>query len=332
MDVTDKKIKKSFFKKREGKAGILFLIALVLGGSFLLWKGLPFIIALFSNILTAGLVVGAVIGLVWLFSNKQFRTVLWYGFKMLMKKITRIFYKTDPIAIVETYVDDLNKNLNIMNENIGKLRGEIKNLDAAIGKNKNDMFDLSKIMKQAKKQKNITSFRTSAHKIGRLKEQNKKYQALYDKMWKLMEALTKMYEVAGIKVEELQYDIELQKREYQTIKKGHLAMKSGIKAMVGDDSKRQVFEETMDYMQKDLNNKVGEMEHFMDFSKKFIESIDIQNGIFEDEALEMLEKWEQNDYDSLMKTLNETENISALGEMEKELEPVLLTSEMKKEK
>jgi len=38
--------------------------------------------------------------------------------------------------------------------------------------------------------------------------------------------------------------------------------------------------------------KIGEMERFMEMSGNFMESIDLQNGIFEEEGLELLEKWE----------------------------------------
>ena len=35
------------------------------------------------------------------------------------------------------------------------------------------------------------------------------------------------------------------------------------------------------------------MERFMDVSRNFMESIDLQNGVFEEEGMAMLEKWEK---------------------------------------
>ena len=40
--------------------------------------------------------------------------------------------------------------------------------------------------------------------------------------------------------------------------------------------------------------KVGEMERFMDMSSNLMKSIDLQNGVFEDEGMKMLEEWEKN--------------------------------------
>jgi len=43
----------------------------------------------------------------------------------------------------------------------------------------------------------------------------------------------------------------------------------------------------------DVSKKVGEMERFMDMSSSFMDSVDLQNGIFEEEGMKMLEKWEK---------------------------------------
>jgi hypothetical protein len=36
------------------------------------------------------------------------------------------------------------------------------------------------------------------------------------------------------------------------------------------------------------------MEQFMSLSENFMQSIDLQNGVFEEEGLKMLEKWEKD--------------------------------------
>jgi hypothetical protein len=43
----------------------------------------------------------------------------------------------------------------------------------------------------------------------------------------------------------------------------------------------------------DIGKKVGEMERFMDTSRNLMASIDLQNGVFEDEGLRMLEEFEK---------------------------------------
>lgn len=54
-----------------------------------------------------------------------------------------------------------------------------------------------------------------------------------------------------------------------------------------------MFDQAMEAIADDIGRKVGEMEHFMEISENFMSSIDLQNGVFEEKGLEMLDKWEK---------------------------------------
>ena len=60
-----------------------------------------------------------------------------------------------------------------------------------------------------------------------------------------------------------------------------------------DKDKRMMFDQAMEVIADDVGRKVGEMERFMEISDNFMESIDLQNGVFEEKGLQMLEKWEK---------------------------------------
>ncbi len=70
-------------------------------------------------------------------------------------------------------------------------------------------------------------------------------------------------------------------------------MKSAMSVISGDPDKRAMFDMAMESITEDVANKVGEMERFMEMSSSFMDSVDLQNGIFEEEGLRMLEKWEK---------------------------------------
>ena len=50
----------------------------------------------------------------------------------------------------------------------------------------------------------------------------------------------------------------------------------------------------MEAVAEDVAGKVGEMERFMEMSANFMDSVDLQNGVFEEEGIKMLEQWEKN--------------------------------------
>jgi len=61
----------------------------------------------------------------------------------------------------------------------------------------------------------------------------------------------------------------------------------------------------MEVIADDVANKVGEMEQFMELSANFMDSVDLQNGIFEEEGLKMLDEYEKK---STLLLLGGTEN------------------------
>ena len=86
----------------------------------------------------------------------------------------------------------------------------------------------------------------------------------------------------------------------------HSAMKSAMSIIAGDKDKRMIFDMALEAIADDVANKVGEMERFMDVSENFMKSVDLQNGIFEEEGLRMLEKWEKEGVSSILGEQKET--------------------------
>ena len=54
-----------------------------------------------------------------------------------------------------------------------------------------------------------------------------------------------------------------------------------------------MFDVALEAIADDVSQKVGEMEQFMEMSASFMDSVDLQNGVFEEEGMKMLEKWEK---------------------------------------
>ncbi|MEL7020266.1 MAG: hypothetical protein AAGK47_01540, partial [Bacteroidota bacterium] len=103
----------------------------------------------------------------------------------------------------------------------------------------------------------------------------------------------KMYENSEILVEDIQDQVAVKEQERKAIHASTSAMKSAMSIISGDPDKRATFDMAMEAIADDVASKVGEMERFMEMSSNFMDSVDLQNGVFEEEGLRMLEKWEQ---------------------------------------
>ena len=285
--------RKSFWKRPEGVTGILFILAALAGGAWVISTGLGAILSFAST--TIGLVatVGVLGLLVYMALDSKARTLLWYMYKSAMRGITSLFVQIDPIGILKSYVDDLTANLKKMNKQIIKLRGQMHKLKELILNNKKAISSNLDQASAAKEQKNQQQVILKSRKAGRLKESNMKLEDLYKKMEILYRVLMKMYDNSEILKEDVADQVELKEQEFKVIKASHSAMNSAMDIIRGDSNKKEMFEMALENIADDVSQKVGEMEQFMELSENFMQSIDLQNGIFEEEGLKMLEKWEK---------------------------------------
>lgn len=285
--------KTSFWKRPEGKTGALVLAGVVIGGGILLINALPVLVALASNTLyLAGmlLVLGAIIYMV---LDPRMRNLVWYMYKSAMRWITGIFIQIDPIGILKSYVDDLKDNLRKMNRQISQLRGQMHKLQEMILNNKKEIKNNLNLASQAKQKNKQSVMILKSRKAGRLKESNMKLEDLYKKMEILYRVLRKMYENSEIMLEDIQDQVMVKEQERKAIHASSSAMKSAMNVINGNADKRAMFDQALEAIADDVSSKVGEMERFMEMSENFMSSVDLQNGVFEEEGLKMLEKWEQ---------------------------------------
>lgn len=283
---------KSFWRKPEGITGALVLGGIVIGGTYLLASFTTAILAFLAT--TAGLVTGLLtLGvIIFMAIDPKTRALVSYMYKSTMRWITGLFVQINPIAILKSYVDDLKDNLKKMNRQISQLRGQMHVLKEMI---LNNQKEIKANMAQASKAKETNAnaqMILKSRKAGRLKESNIKLEDLYRKMEVLYRVLSKMYENSAILVEDVQDQVMVKETERKALMAGHSAMKSAMNVIKGDNDKKAMFDAALEAIADDVSNKVGEMEQFMDMSESFMKSVDLQNGVFEEEGLKMLEKWE----------------------------------------
>ncbi len=292
MEMNDYK-PKSFWQRPEGVTGMLFGAGILLGGGYLLTQALPIILDGALTTLQIGLVLMALAAVIYMVLDPKMRNLIWYMYKSVMRWITGLFVQIDPIGILKSYVDDLKSNLRKMNKQIGVLRGQMHKLREMIKNNKREIqTNLSMASKARDKNKQAVMILKS-RKAGRLKESNLKLEDLYKKMEVLYRVLTKMYENSEIMMEDIKDQVQVKEQERKIIHTSHSAMKSAMNIISGNKDKRYMFDMALEAIADDVSNKVGEMERFMEMSSNFMDSVDLQNGVFEEEGMRMLEKWEK---------------------------------------
>ena len=280
---------KSFWKKPEGIVGRIFLVGILA----VLGLAVAGILINFGTIMSIVGMVGIIGTALFLAVDKKARNLVSYMYKSAMRWITGLFITIDPIAILKSYIEDLKGNLRKMNKQISQLRGQLHKLKEVIHNNKKEIASNLEMASKARDNDKRNVVILKSRKAGRLKESNMRLEDLYKKMEVLYRVLVKMYENSEILAEDIKDQVMVKEQEYNAIKASNSAMKSAMSVISGDPDKRAMFDSAMEAIADDVSNKVGGMERFMEVSSGFMDSIDLQNGVFEEEGLKMLEKWEK---------------------------------------
>lgn len=292
---------KGFFQRPEGKVGKVVIGLLIIAGGIGLYHLLPHIILLLTNTLHAIMLLGAIALILFLVTSKSAQNLFSWGFKMFMRWITGIFVELNPIAIMKIYIQTLKIDHETMNTHIIKVNGEITTLERKIKENAGQVEHSLKIASAAKEKGLQGEMWKEARKAERRRQSTINLSELLNKLKKIKSILSKMYEVSGYVIEDLVDDVGQKEIEYKTVKEAHAALKSSMSIINGDPDKRAMFELALEKMEEDVSQKLGTMNRFMEMSESVINNIDIEQGIFAEDGLLMLEEYDKGGFDDFFK-------------------------------
>lgn len=254
---------------------------------------LPLVNRVLENLLYTGVLAGGLALFGFLLVNKDIHKLAWYGYKMLMKKITGIFINIDPIAILESYVEDLESKYTEIVKSLSMLRKQKQNMQELI-KLKSDAYDTSmKMAQRASKDAGMkVEVKLQSRKAGRLQKSTMTYQGLFNKLQAHIALTEKIQEASRFMIEDIKDTVEEEKEKRKTIRESYKAMAASRRIlMAGKDS--EMYDLALENVKDDYFAKLGEIEQFMEDSKSFVNSMDLQNGVYEEDAMAKLDEWEK---------------------------------------
>ncbi|WP_374348403.1 hypothetical protein [Chitinimonas sp.] len=301
---------KSFWERPEGTTGMVVAVAAGIAAVYGFAKALPWLITLFENTLYLTVLGVALFALGWVLLDRRVWALTGYLYRSVMRWITGLFIQLDPIGILKSYAEDMRRALGRMDRQIADLRGQMRQLQQTMDSNEQEMGKALQMVGVARQQDRRGVVVLKSRQAGRLRESNLTLQALYAKMETLYRVLVKMHESSALLVEDIEAEVDVKSRERAAILASHSAFRQAMKIVRGDGDKKALFDQTLEYLADDYGQKLGEIEHFVTMSASFIDSVDLQNGIYEEDALRMIEAWERND-ESLLLGNTKRELVSA---------------------
>jgi hypothetical protein len=220
----------------------------------------------------------------------------------MTKWLTSQFIDIDPIGILQTFVARLKEKLKEMEEAIGSLQGQRDQLGAFIAKNEQERLHELQRAKNAKRLveaggDNASEMRgqlaLSGRQAGRLETSNKTLSQLLGRMDKLLAGLKKLRDTSSVLCQDIEAEVKVKTEEYKMITRGFAAFKHAQKMMASGGAEKELYDETLNRLADNYNEKMGQIEYFMEVSKSMINGADLDNMAYEDSALQQLEKWEK---------------------------------------
>lgn len=291
---------KSFWERPEGSWGIGALAVVGLVGFFAIQAALPAILAFLGMAIAVvgkTIILGGMVALAGLLyavvSNGTIQQIASYAFKNSIKSFANWFVTIDPIGIMKGYIDHLKSQLNEIDRGIAKLMGQLTILKRKIAENTRGAEQALLTAKVANEQGKKGLVQVNARQHGRLEQSNVTLQGLLSTMELHLRAMKTYREVSDTVIQDMTNEVDLREDERNMILASYSVMKSAKRILNGDPDKKELFDRAMDFVVEDYGQKLGEIENFIETSKSFVEGLDMQNGVYEAEALAKIQEFEK---------------------------------------
>ena len=290
---------KSFWERPEGITGAIFMAFLVAGIGYGLFILLPFIITILTNTLyTIGLGI-VLFALLYMIFDGRFQASMWFLYKIFMRKLTGFIVTIDPIEIMKVHIQGLRDRREEMNESLARLKGDMQGLERTIKSNEAEINKAKAMASSAQKQGNTNIVALQARQAGRYQESTDKLYPLMDKLKKLYTFISKLYDNSDFLIQDMEAEVHLRKIEYEALKKGTSAINSAKKIFAGSE-KDEIYQQSIEFLEQDMSQRIGDIDRFMDTTKSIMDSIDVEKGMFEEKGMQMLEEWKESDFTFLL--------------------------------
>lgn len=292
------------WEKPGGTLGLIVAGGAIAGGCILLYKILPFLITLTTNILTLAMLVGVLALIAFLISDKRFRKTASMVYFMIMRKITGLVIEIDPIAIVEQKVKEMKEKIQVIEKQMGNIRGLIIQNDRRVKNKKAELEKQLGMLKQYEQRNMLDRAKITERQVVRLQAAVERQSKRLEDSQKWMEILKQLKERADLVVIDTENEVNDRKEEYESIKAQHKAFSSIMSIIKGNPDDLEDFTRAMDYMAHDISMRLGEMSNVIDETGGLLSQISVEDGVTSDKAKELLQKYENEGIDGLFAKSN----------------------------
>lgn len=219
---------------------------------------------------------------------------------MIMRKIEGLLVDYDPISIVKRKIMQMNKKIQEITDNMGKLRGLIDKSEKRIQDKKKQCDHDFQLLNKYKETCKAQDAAVYERQVTRLTEviKNSEARLIQSKQW--YEIMGKLKHQAELTVLDATNEVNERVEEWEMIKAQHKAFTSIVGIINGKDDQFSLFTRAMDHMADDISQKLGEMSFIIEETGGLMSKIDMDNLVMSDKANALLAQYNSGGLDAVL--------------------------------
>lgn len=290
----------SKWEKPGGTTGMIVLGVVVGAIAINITPIMNFIAAACASTLSAIGMAAALFLVLYCLFDPRIRNIGSTIYFMIMRKIEGLLVDYDPISIVKRKIMQMNKKIQEITDNMGKLRGLIDKSEKRIQDKKKQCDHDFQLLNKYKETGKAQDAAVYERQVTRLTEviKNSEARLIQSKQW--YEIMGKLKHQAELTVLDATNEVNERVEEWEMIKAQHKAFTSIVGIINGKDDQFSLFTRAMDHMADDISQKLGEISFIIEETGGLMSKIDMDNLVMSDKANALLAQYNSGGIDAVL--------------------------------
>ncbi|HEX8318306.1 hypothetical protein [Longimicrobium sp.] len=284
--------KRTFWQRPEGKVGM----GILAGFSALMAWGfiriLPALIQIAENTLYLSFLLGA-LALVYcmVFVWERPRTLLFYGLQMISRWVTGNFVELDPVAILHSFVKQMKKRREVIQDRLGRIVGVRRMLEAKVAKSEKERQQALRLAAAARGTGDDDGLNAHAEIAARRARDIEEYEAMKGQMNNIEALMQRVLRRADYHIQTAE-DEAHQLEDKHEITGAVQAATTAAQGIFGDSDLAEVRDMAAERIRDDYEKRLGELQTLIDLTD-FDHAVDLQQMAFRQDGLAQLAEAEK---------------------------------------
>jgi hypothetical protein len=271
-------------------------LAAAAGTALYFWSLIvPFLIDVAANTVELVGLLALLGGLAYVALDKRMRSFIAYLYNSGTRWLISQFINIDPIGVLRNFVNTLKEKISELDKAIASLRGQRDDLKKTIDSQEEEA---NRAIQQAAAARKDARFKTQValkgRQAGRLQQSNMTLQKLYIKISAMHDAMVKRREAADVTLQDIQAEVDVRTRERKALMAGYRAFRAAQGVLDVNNPEHEMYDMALENLANDYAEKMGEIDTFLDLSKGITDGVDLDNMVFEEDAIAKIDAWEKS--------------------------------------